>query len=62
MNNTNTITFKYRYPEGVTEVQKYDIDNAIIFALNKAFNDVYHEGLITDFCLIDEDMEGGEIK
>lgn len=58
MGNTNTITFKYTYPEDATDTEKYQIDCLIISAVNKDFWKMYRDNLITNFNLIDEDMEG----
>lgn len=54
--NKSTITFQYVYPEGVVDMDKLKIDDAITFMLTKTFWKAYHAGLITDFHLIDEDM------
>lgn len=62
MDNTNTITFKYRYPEAVTDRHKCNIDLSILSAVTKTFWKMYHDGLITDFYLIDEDMKEGDKK
>ena len=56
MNNTNTITFKYIYPENATDMQKYEIDQLTKQAVNKAFLGLFRGGHIADFYLIDEDM------
>ena len=60
MDNTNTITFKYRYPEGVTDSVKCYIHDIITNAVNKTFWELYHDGHITYFSLLDEDMEEGD--
>lgn len=60
MNNANTITFKYIYPEDATERAKYETDCLITNAVNRVFWELYRKGHITYFYLIDEDM--GVIK
>lgn len=57
MNHSNTIKFKYDYPEGANDKLKTYIDFLITNAVNKTFWELYHEGHITNFYLIDEDME-----
>lgn len=59
-NNSNTITFKYNYPEGTTDVRKDEIDSIIIDKVNKTLWELYHTGHLINFYLICEDM--GVIK
>lgn len=57
MDNINTITFKYSYPENATDTQKYEIDQLTKQAVNKVFWGLFRGGHIANFYLIDEDME-----
>lgn len=53
MKNSNIITFKYNYPESATDTEKDRIDSVMIDAVNKTFWELYHDGHITNFYLID---------
>ena len=54
--NKSTITFGYYYPDGADDAVKDNIDLLVTQAVTKAFWELYHRHVITDFYFIDEDM------
>ena len=52
----NTITFRYNYPSDADGQKQCRIDNLITHLMTQAFWTLYHRGVITDFHLVDEDM------
>lgn len=52
----NKVTFDYSYSIYVTGARKAEIDAMIAKELSHTFWGLYHDGLITDFHLIDEDL------
>lgn len=52
----NKITFDYSYPPLTPEIKKVEIDALIAKEISHTFWGLYHEGYVTDFHLVDEDM------